>query len=128
MMRWFWMSVLLSLMPTSVLAQSDVLEGTWSGSWITGTDRRACTIRFFRENDRISGEMLSPERIEFNHVSFDQKTLAVAVDAEDSQHGPFKIKARIEENFYGKKSRLNGTLRAADMAGELRLIKWTFWP
>ena len=128
MMRWFWMSVLLSLMPTSVLAQSDVLEGTWSGSWIMGADRQACTIRFFREKDRMRGEMLSPERIEFNSVSFDEETLDVAADAKDSQHRPFKIEARIEEDFYGKKSRLNGTLRAADMAGELQLIKWTFWP
>ncbi len=119
-----WGLLILSMMtPVSGYAQSNGLNGTWSGGWTTKEGYEACTIRFDSDGDRLIGHMLSPEKVEFTSITVDRKTLRVVATAQIPEQGTFRIDARIEDN-----TRLNGTLAHDDMTGALHLVKWTFRP
>lgn len=123
-MRWpCALALIFAVFPATGWAQSEALRGTWSGGWTPESGYVACTVRFALDDDEVRGEMLSPERLEFDHVAFDPDGQRVVAEAETAEHGLFRIEARIEAD-----TRLNGTLRHDDAAGDLRLTKWTFRP
>lgn len=117
-------ALLLTLSAGTALAQSDALRGTWSGSWIPESGvRDSVTVRFSMEDASVVGEMVNPESIEFDEVSFDGQDLSLVAEGTSDELGRIRIEARIEEE-----TRLNGTVVLGDAQGELRLTKWTFVP
>jgi hypothetical protein len=104
-------------------AQDVEISGTWSGSWIPkGGVRDAVTIELQQESGKLAGRFRTPAAMEFNKASFNAKTGAVVLEAFDEKSGKrYKIDATA------KGTELKGTLSAGDAAGELHLIKWTFF-
>ena len=117
------LAVASTMLTPLVIAQTDALRGTWSGSWHPEGGRAAATVRFFLDGDVVTGEMLNPAQLEFTSISFDEDTLRLVAEAESSDLGPVRLEARIEEE-----TRLNGTLTRSDVTGDVRLTKWTFSP
>ena len=115
--------VALALLAQPILADSDALRGTWSGRWTPDTGQRPVTLRFEQNGDEVTGEMLNPEQLSFDSVVFDPETLSVVAEVTSSEHGHFKVEARIEED-----TRLNGTLTHGDTTADVRLTKWTYRP
>ena len=117
------LSLALTLLTPRALAQADALRGTWSGGWAPESGHQRVTVRFFLDGDSLAGEMLSPESLEFSTIAFDGDTGSLVAEAESSELGRFRIDAKIEDE-----TRLNGTLTRDDVAGNLKLTKWTFRP
>ncbi len=113
----------LTLLTPRALAQADVLRGTWSGGWAPESGHTGVTVRFFLDGDSLTGEMLSPESLEFSTIVFDGDTGSLVAEAESSELGRVRIDAKIEDE-----TRLNGTLTRDDVTGDLKLTKWTFRP
>lgn len=114
----------LTLAVSAASAQSNPLRGTWSGHWAPeGGVRDAVTIRFAVDEDQITGEIVNPESMDFDNISFDAGTLDLVAEAADSELGDLTIEARIEEE-----TRLNGTLTHNGQTGEMKLTKWTYVP
>ena len=111
------------LVTAPAFAQHDALRGTWSGQWIPESGYDASTVRFEVDGDAITGEMLNPANVAFDHIEFDPGTLELVAEATHPEHGHFRIEARIEQT-----TRLNGTLSHDDDSGALRLTKWTYRP
>ena len=111
------------LVNAPAFAQNDALRGTWSGQWIPESGYDASTVRFEVDGDTVTGEMLNPANVAFDVVDFDPDTLELVAEAASSEHGHFRIEARIEEV-----TRLNGTLTHDGASGALRLTKWTYRP
>lgn len=122
------LSYALLLTPTLTVSlafgQSNPLRGTWSGSWIPESGvRDAVTVRFSIEDGSVVGEMVNPDSIEFDELSFNHQDLSLVAEGNSDELGQIRIEARIEEE-----TRLNGTIVLGDTQGELRLTKWTFVP
>ena len=115
--------VALTALVQPVLADSDAVRGTWSGRWTPESGQRPVTVRFVQDGDAITGEMLNPEQLTFDSVTFDSEELSVVAEVSSSEHGHFKIEAIIE-----KETRLNGTLTHDGVAADVRLTKWTYRP
>jgi len=123
-MRFFFLLFLaVTLMTPRALAQTDALVGTWSGNWFPESGRSAVTVRFVRDGDTVTGEMLNPAALEFDSVSFDPATLTLVAQAQHADLGRFLIEATIEDE-----TRLTGTLTHDDVTADMNLTKWTFRP
>jgi hypothetical protein len=121
---WYALLLTLTLAVSPGVAQSDALRGTWSGSWIPGSGvRDSVTVRFSMEGESVVGEMVNPESIEFEEVSFDGQNLSLVAKGQSDELGQVRIEAKIEEE-----TRLEGMIMLGDTQGELRLTKWTFVP
>jgi hypothetical protein len=115
--------VALAVTVAPLWAQPYELRGTWSGTWIPADGiRDSITVRFHRDADELSGEILSPENLALETLSFDNETGRVVAEAKGSQ-GDIQIEAQIEEE-----TRLNGTITYGNDGGVLRLTKWTYRP
>lgn len=125
MTRFFYSLILiLTLSVAPALAQPNALRGTWSGHWISPSGvRDAVTLRFSIEDDALVGEMVNPESVTFDNVSFDDQHLSVVAEAETAETGKIRVEARIEDE-----TRLDGTVTLGDKSGEMKLTKWTFVP
>lgn len=120
----FTMFLLLTLSAIPARAQSDAIEGTWSGHWVPdGGVRDAVTVRFSVDGSKVTGEIVNPENIAFDSVSFDGSDLSLVAEAKGGQNGNIRIEARIEEE-----TRLNGKLMYGATSGEMKLTKWTYVP
>jgi hypothetical protein len=116
--------VFLSLAGGIAWAQSNELRGTWSGHWEPdGGVRDAVTVRFSIVDDELTGEIVNPEGLEFDRISFDSANRSLVAEATGAEEATFKIEARIEEG-----TRLNGTLTYNGTSGEMKLTKWTYVP
>ncbi len=117
-------SFTLTLGVLTASAQSDALNGIWSGHWVPeGGVRDAITVRFAVDEDQITGEIVNPENMDFDNISFDAETLDLVAESTQGESGNLRIEARIEDE-----TRLNGTFTHNDSTGEMRLTKWTYVP
>jgi hypothetical protein len=114
--------VLLLLVPG--VSADTAINGTWSGNWTPkGGVPDAVTIEL-RQNSAgmITGKFLNPAPMEFSKVVFNAKTGMMTAEATDQKSGKhYKLEGKIEG------TELKGTLGAGDTAGDVRLIKWTFF-
>ena len=117
------LSLVLAAGSSWVGAQTDGLRGTWSGQWIPESGNDAATVRFVIDDGVVSGEMLNPEPLDFDSVTFDSAALAVVAEGRTAEGQPVRIDARI-----GEATRLNGSLTVGGVSGDLRLTKWTYRP
>jgi hypothetical protein len=117
-------SLVLALLAPSVAAQTVELSGTWSGSWTPkGGVRDAVTVELRQdEKGNVSGRFLTPTRMDFTKASFDRKTGAVALEAADPSGKRYAIDAKVSG------TEIKGTLGVNEQAGDLHLIKWTYFP
>jgi hypothetical protein len=120
--RWHWL-VALALLVQPAIADSNHLRGTWSGLWEPEAGLRSVTVRFTQAGDTLAGEMLTPERLPFDSVTFDTDTSSIVAEVRSSDQGAFKLGARIEDG-----TRLYGTLTHNGDTGDVRLTKWTYQP
>ena len=113
----------LTLLVPSLQAQSNPVNGTWSGNWNPkGGIPDAITIELRQEGSKVTGQFLNPAAMEFSKTSFNSKTGALMIEATDKKTGKlYKIDGKIQGN------ELKGTLAVGDTSGEMRLIKWTFF-
>jgi hypothetical protein len=124
-------ALLILILSTSVLAQAAVsnasssLVGTWSGNWTPEKGNiDAITIEIKSDvNGRLSGNFLTPAAMTFTQASYDAKTATLSVAASDAKSGKhYKIDGKVQGNEF------KGTLAIDQMAGELILTKWTYFP
>jgi hypothetical protein len=115
---------LVSAVPL-LYAQTNPLNGTWSGNWTPkGGIPDAITIEIRQQENsaNITGKFLNPAAMEFSKATFNSKTGAVLVEATDEKSGKhYKLQGKVQG------TEITGTLDAAETTGELRLIKWTFF-
>jgi hypothetical protein len=112
------------MIASSALAQTDALRGTWSGSWTPESGgRERVTVRFSIDHDEIVGELVNPEELRFDEVSFDSRRLELEAEGSSESMGEISMEARIEEE-----TRLNGELTVGNKSGQIHLTKWTFVP
>lgn len=116
--------VAVSLLASTTFGAENELKGTWSGSWMKEGIPEAVTIEL-AENEKggISGKFLTPTNMVFTVATFNAKTNAVALEAVEPQS---KKKFRIDAKLTG--TELNGTMTVDAAKGNIRLIKWTFFP
>jgi hypothetical protein len=131
--RAFFLSILLATLPATSLAQeartqgasqTTSLSGTWSGNWTPkGGTPDAITVELRQEaGGKLTGKFLTPQQMDFTKASFSAATGVVMFEAIDGKSGKsYKVEGKV------KGTELIGTLAAGDAAGEVRLIKWTFF-
>ena len=101
------------------------LNGKWSGGWTPqGGVRDAVTVEFNQESaTKITGRFLTPVPMEFTKVTLNATSGAISLEAVDAKSGkPYRIDGKVEG------TELKGTMKAGDVSGEVRLIKWTYVP
>ena len=116
------MSVLL--LATASAADLAAINGTWSGNWTPkGGVPDAVTVELRRDAaGNLMGKFLTPVPMDFSKASFNPTTGIVRFEAADAKSGKqYKLEGKL------KGTELIGTLAADDTAGEVRLIKWTFF-
>ena len=114
-----------ALLTPSLAAETNDLKGTWSGNWTPkGGIPDAVTVELKQdEKGNLTGKFLTPAPMDFSKASFNSKTSTVVLEAVDPKSGKhYTLEAKV------KGTELNGTLAANDVKGDLRLIKWTFFP
>jgi len=102
----------------------NAIVGTWSGNWMPeGGSPDAVTVELREDKaGKLTGKFLTPTPMDFSEASFNPATKAVAFEATNPKTGKFyRLQGKI------KGTELVGTLVANDTAGEVRLIKWTFF-
>ena len=77
--------VALTALVQPVLADSDAVRGTWSGRWTPESGQRPVTVRFVQDGDAITGEMLNPEQLTFDSVTFDSEELSVVAEGQQQR-------------------------------------------
>jgi hypothetical protein len=131
-MRAFLLLILLATLPATSLAQeartqraseTTTLTGTWSGNWTPkGGTPDAITVELRQEaGGKLTGKFLTPQPMEFTKASFNAATGVVMFEATDGKSKSYKVEGKV------KGTELIGTLAVSDTAGEVRLIKWTFF-
>jgi hypothetical protein len=96
--------------------------GKWSGSWTpTGGVRDAVTVEFTETDGKIGGRFLNPIRADFSKVTVNASTGDVSLEAVDTGK-TWSIVGKIQG------TELKGTMKAGTVAGEVRVIKWTYVP
>ena len=118
----FTMSVLL----LAIVAAADqpAINGTWSGNWTPkGGVPHAVTVELRRDAaGNLTGKFLTPVPMAFNKASFNATAGIIRFEATDAKSGKqYKVEGKL------KGTELIGTLTADDTAGEVRLVKWTFF-
>jgi hypothetical protein len=112
------------LLTTAAAADLTAINGTWSGNW-TPRDGipDAITVELRRDAaGNLTGKFLTPAAMDFSKASFNPTTGIVTFEATDEKSGKhYKLEGKL------KGTELIGTLGANDTAGEVRLIKWTFF-
>jgi hypothetical protein len=119
-----------ALLAPTVAAQTEEVNGTWSGSWIPqGGVRDAITVELRQDGEgKLTGKFLTPAPLEFTKASFNSKTRAVILEAVDEKNGKnYKIEVKIQGTEL-QGTELQGTLVANDVKGSLHLVKWTYVP
>jgi len=114
-----------TLLAPSVAAETNELKGTWSGNWMPkGGVPEAITVELKQDNNgKLTGKFLTPVPMDFSKATFNPKTGIVMLEALDPKSGKhYTLEAKV------KGTELNGTLGADDVKGDVRLIKWTFFP
>jgi hypothetical protein len=114
-----------ALVAPFLAAQTDPVNGTWSGGWTPkGGVRDAVTVELRLDSTAVlKGKFLTPVPMEFSNATYSPKTGSVVLEANDPKSGKhYKVDGRITG------TELKGTLMAGDVTGELLLIKWTFSP
>jgi hypothetical protein len=120
----FPMSVLLLATAAAAAADLTAINGTWSGNWTPkGGVPDAITVELRRDAaGNLTGKFLTPAPMDFSKASFNPITGIVTFEATDEKSGRhYKLEGKL------KGTELIGTLGASDNAGEIRLIKWTFF-
>ena len=118
----FAVIVAFALMAPSIAAAAD-LKGTWSGNWMPqGGVPDSITIELRQDAaGKVSGKFLTPSAMEFTKASYIAKTGVVSFEASDQSGKHYKIDGKVEGN------EIKGTLQVNDVAGDVRLIKWTYF-
>ena len=123
-------TILVSLLTLSALpapaaaADKTEINGTWSGNWTPkGGVPDAVTVELRRDvGGNLTGKFLTPAPMEFSKASFNPLTGVIAFEATDEKSAKhYKLDGKV------KGTELIGTLGTNDTAGEIRLIKWTFF-
>ena len=115
----------LLLQVTATAADLKAITGTWSGNWTPkGGTMDAVTVELRQDEvGKLAGRFVTPARIDFSKVSFNAATQSLSFEATDAKTGKlYKVEAKL------KGTELTGTLTINETAGEVRLIKWTFFP
>src|SRR6516162_8105127 len=92
-MHWISLGLALSLLtqPASSVRPPDrtALHGTWSGDWMPNGIWQAITIELSEDKPGVlTGRFVTrPSPIAFSKVSFDGKTSAIVIDANDQTSG-----------------------------------------
>ncbi|HEX4999330.1 MAG TPA: hypothetical protein VFY29_13970 [Terriglobia bacterium] len=116
--------VALALEPAAFGAASIEIAGKWSGGWTPeGGVRDSVTVEFDQENGKVTGRFVTPQSMPFTMVSVNLNSGAVSLEAKDAKSGKlYRIEGKVEG------TELKGTLKAGDVQGQIRLIKWTYVP
>jgi len=115
--------VLLLLAPVAA-ADLTAINGTWSGNWTPkGGVPDAITVELKAdESGKIAGKFRTPVPMDFSKASFNPTTSTVTFETTDEKSGKhYKLQGKLKGN------EITGTFGANDTAGEVRLIKWTFF-
>jgi hypothetical protein len=115
---------LVLLLATAVAQDAAAINGTWSGNWTPkGGVPDAVTVELRRDTaGNLTGKFLTPAAIDFRKAYFNPVTGIVTFEATDEKSGKhYKLEGKL------KGTELIGTLGVDDTAGEVRLIKWTFF-
>ena len=113
-----------ALTPVLEAQTSSAINGTWSGNWTPkGGVPDAVTIEVRQDNaGMVTGKFINPAQAEFSKATYNAKTGIVMIEATDQKSTKrFKLEGKLEG------TEIKGTLAAGDAAGEIRLIKWTFF-
>ena len=121
----FFLVILLALgaFAPVITADSGPLNGTWSGNWTPkGGGPDAMTIEIRQDTATLTGKLVNPVPMEFSKTTFNAKTGIFTAEATDPKSGKhYKLDGKVEG------TELKGTFTAGDAAGDMRLIKWTFF-
>jgi len=120
----FVLTMFVLLLATVAAADLPAINGTWSGNWTPkGGVPDAVTVDLRRDAaGNLMGKFLTPVPMDFSKASFNPTTGIVRFEAADAKSGKqYKLEGKL------KGTELIGTLAADDTAGEVRLIKWTFF-
>ncbi len=120
----FVLTMFVLLLATVAAADLPAINGTWSGNWTPkGGVPDAVTVELRRDAaGNLMGKFLTPVPMDFSKASFNPTTGIVRFEAADAKSGKqYKLEGKL------KGTELIGTLAADDTAGEVRLIKWTFF-
>ena len=120
----FVLTMFVLLLATVAAADLPAINGTWSGNWTPkGGVPDAVTVELRRHAaGNLMGKFLTPVPMDFSKASFNPTTGIVRFEAADAKSGKqYKLEGKL------KGTELIGTLAADDTAGEVRLIKWTFF-
>src|SRR5947209_3924925 len=112
------------LVVTVAAADLTAINGTWSGNWTPkGGVPDAITVELRRDvGGNLTGKFLTPAPMEFSKASFNPLTGVIAFEATDEKSAKhYKLDGKV------KGTELIGTLATNDTAGDIRLIKWTFF-
>jgi len=120
----FVLTMFVLLLATVAAADLPAINGTWSGNWTPkGGVPDAVTVELRRDAaGNLMGKFLTPVPMDFSKASFNPTTGIVRFEAADAKSGK---QYKLEDKLKG--TELIGTLAADDTAGEVRLIKWTFF-
>ena len=120
----FVLTMFVLLLATVAAADLPAINGTWSGNWTPkGGVPDAVTVELRRDAaGNLMGKFLTPVPMDFSKASFNPTTGIVRFEAADAKSGK---QNKLEDKLKG--TELIGTLAADDTAGEVRLIKWTFF-
>jgi hypothetical protein len=118
------LAVILIIPAIAAAADINDIAGTWSGNWTPkGGILDAMTIEVKVENGKISGKFRTPVPMDFTRASYDPKTGAVSIEANDAKSGKtYKITAKLMGND------IKGTIDVGGTPGDVLLIKWTYVP
>jgi hypothetical protein len=109
----------------SPLTAAVEVNGKWSGGWTPqGGVRDAVTVEFNQDDaGKVTGKFITPVEMPFTSVTINPTSGAVVLEAKDAKSGKqYRLDGKIEG------TELKGTLKAGDVSGEIRLIKWTYVP